>query len=80
MPAPRHEAQDLRHVTVHKTYMTPASSVVTEPTAARKRVGVDPQGKAEVWRGGEGGGGPLFCGRFPEKVYGMEDCTVTETG
>jgi len=46
-PAPRREAQDLRHVTVHKTHMTPASSVVTEPTAARKRVGVDPQGKAE---------------------------------
>ena len=51
MPAPIHEAQDLRHVTVHRTQMTPASSVVTEPTAARKRVGVDPQGEREVWRG-----------------------------
>jgi len=77
-PALKHGVRDLRHVTAYKTHMTPVSSVVAGGQG--NELGWVWTHK-ERWGGpGEGCDEPLFCGWFPEKVYGMEDYTVTETG
>ena len=75
MPAPIHEAQDGSQnpddASIQRSNRTDGSKKVSGCGPTRGEGGVER---------GEGGGEPLFCGQVPEKVYGMEDYTVTETG
>lgn len=82
-PALNREAEDLYHVKFHKAHRMPASGAGSQTDNGEREGEFDwvwtHKGGIEVVASEETDEAPSRT-RCPEKVCGMEDCKVTETG